>query len=391
MPRPWRTAPRLARGSALGRPRSGVLDPGRAIRPTAAGRGMLSGMASPLPRRRPSGRPAAEPGGAAGAGGDLAWPRAARRAERAERLRRRSWAICGERFDLALSEPTPEEVSVHLARRGFPDELGRAGGGPAGRAVPPRGSPRRMQDADLAEQGGGLDPGHRGGVMPALTLMLAARPCCPSRPTCRTLPPRRGRLPGRPGAQREGRPRRPRRGGVPRGRPRWEQRSARSGVDTAPLYRNLGHAYFLAGDLPRAILCYRLGLRREPGEAELRAGLRQARERVVFAEGSVAGPAARRHAAGCGWPELSLGWLFALGVALHAAGWACLTRWYMVRGTRLLGGGTRAGRRRPGARLGRVPAARRRGRAAGRGHRARRRVAPQGQRRRRSRRGPRCR
>ena len=45
----------------------------------------------------------------------------------------------------------------------------------------------------------------------------------------------------------------------------WEAIRVR-GVDTALLYRNLGHAYFLAGDLPRAVLCYRLGLRREPGD-----------------------------------------------------------------------------------------------------------------------------
>lgn len=114
----------------------------------------------------------------------------------------------------------------------------------------------------------------------------------------------------------------------------WE--TVRSGgVDTAPLYRNLGHAYFLAGDLPRAILCYRLGLRREPGDAELRGGLRQARSRVVFAEGTGLGRPVEdqspRWIAG-----LSLGWLFALGVVVHAAGWACLTRWYMVRGTKLL-------------------------------------------------------
>ena len=36
----------------------------------------------------------------------------------------------------------------------------------------------------------------------------------------------------------------------------WETIRSR-GVDTALLYRNLGHAYFLAGDLPRAVLCYR--------------------------------------------------------------------------------------------------------------------------------------
>ena len=113
----------------------------------------------------------------------------------------------------------------------------------------------------------------------------------------------------------------------------WETIRSR-GVDTGLLYRNLGHAYFLAGDLPRAILCYRLGLRREPGDSELRRGLRQARERVVFAEGTALGRAEELHST---WlPDLSLGWFFALGAVVHTAGWAVLTRWFMVRGTRLL-------------------------------------------------------
>jgi hypothetical protein len=112
----------------------------------------------------------------------------------------------------------------------------------------------------------------------------------------------------------------------------WEAIRAR-GVDTALLYRNLGHAYFLAGDLPHALLCYRLGLRREPGDSELRTGLRQARARVVFAEGTALG---RPNDEPSRWSALSIGWLFTLGVIIHTAGWACLTRWYMVRGTRLL-------------------------------------------------------
>ena len=114
----------------------------------------------------------------------------------------------------------------------------------------------------------------------------------------------------------------------------WEAVRAR-GVDTAPLYCNLGHAYFLAGDLPRAILCYRLGLRREPGDAELRAGLHQARSQVVFAEGTALGRPVEDHSSR--WlAGLSLGWLFTLGVVLHTTGWSFLTRWYMARGRKKL-------------------------------------------------------
>src|SRR4051794_36555994 len=55
----------------------------------------------------------------------------------------------------------------------------------------------------------------------------------------------------------------------------------RRGVSNAPLYRNLGNAYLLAGNVPRAILAYRLGLRLDPGDARLREGLAAAREQVV--------------------------------------------------------------------------------------------------------------
>lgn len=114
----------------------------------------------------------------------------------------------------------------------------------------------------------------------------------------------------------------------------WETIHSR-GVDTALLHRNLGHAYFLAGDLPRAILSYRLGLRREPGDAELRGGLRRARAGVVFLEGTALGRPDEELSSR--WPSgLSLGRLFTLGVVIHTAGWACLTRWYMVRRASLL-------------------------------------------------------
>ena len=116
----------------------------------------------------------------------------------------------------------------------------------------------------------------------------------------------------------------------------WETIRER-GVDTAPLYRNLGHAYFLAGDLPRAILNYRKGLRREPGDSELRDGLRQARGRVVFAEGTALGRPAE--ASPVLLAPLSPGWLFTLGIVIHTTAWAFLTRWFMVRGPRLLTAG----------------------------------------------------
>src|SRR5262249_32459117 len=54
------------------------------------------------------------------------------------------------------------------------------------------------------------------------------------------------------------------------------------GVRNADLFRNLGNANLLAGDLPRAILAYRRGLVLAPNDTALRANLEHAREQVVL-------------------------------------------------------------------------------------------------------------
>src|SRR5262245_31259473 len=105
----------------------------------------------------------------------------------------------------------------------------------------------------------------------------------------------------------------------------YEELRAR-GARNALLYRNLGNAYLLADDLPRAILICRLGLRLEPGDRALGENLARARERVVFVEGSALGRAPQdlRPA----WlPPWGPGWTFALVALFSLAGWACLTRW----------------------------------------------------------------
>ncbi len=51
----------------------------------------------------------------------------------------------------------------------------------------------------------------------------------------------------------------------------------RRGADNPELYRNLGNASLLADDLPRAVLSYRRGLRLAPTDADLLAGLDEAR------------------------------------------------------------------------------------------------------------------
>lgn len=110
----------------------------------------------------------------------------------------------------------------------------------------------------------------------------------------------------------------------------------RRGVRNPTLYRNLGNAQFLAGDLPGAILSFRRGLRLSPGDADLRGNLAVARERVVYSSTSAFGRQPVEHRPP--WlPYLRDDWL------LYAAGasyvLACIigTRWLMVRrGTELV-------------------------------------------------------
>src|ERR1700680_1724659 len=52
----------------------------------------------------------------------------------------------------------------------------------------------------------------------------------------------------------------------------------RRGANNPELYRNLGNACLLADDLPRAVLSYRRGLRLAPADADLLAGLDEARK-----------------------------------------------------------------------------------------------------------------
>ncbi|MGL4549819.1 MAG: hypothetical protein ACRC33_01420 [Gemmataceae bacterium] len=94
------------------------------------------------------------------------------------------------------------------------------------------------------------------------------------------------------------------------------------GASNAGLYRNLGSAYLLSGDLPRAVLMYRLGLRAEPGDAALTRALGAARERVG------AGPFGRP-------PEERRSWsvpLFAGAAVAWLLTCVLFTRWRMRRG-----------------------------------------------------------
>jgi tetratricopeptide (TPR) repeat protein len=109
----------------------------------------------------------------------------------------------------------------------------------------------------------------------------------------------------------------------------------RRGARNPLLYRNLGNAYLLAGELPQAILAYRRGLRLAPRDAALRENLTRARALVAYPqESNFARPVPDIRPP---WlPGIGPRWLFAAAVALYGLAWVQLTRWLMVRRRRLL-------------------------------------------------------
>ncbi|HLN27156.1 MAG TPA: hypothetical protein VK395_05390 [Gemmataceae bacterium] len=130
-------------------------------------------------------------------------------------------------------------------------------------------------------------------------------------------------------------------------RPRFQEAAAgygelgRQGAYSAELCRNQGNAYLLAGNLPRAILAYRRGLRLAPGDLNLRTHLDYARAQVAFAErGNFGRPPSDRLPASLPYfnPYLRL----FLAVLAYALGWTGVFRWWMLRQGSILGMGTLA-------------------------------------------------
>jgi len=103
----------------------------------------------------------------------------------------------------------------------------------------------------------------------------------------------------------------------------------RRGAHNVDLYRNQGNCYLLAGDLPRAILSYRRGLRLAPDDWTLRENLTYAREQVAYpVRGDLGRPPADTVPP---WllyfsPRLSL----LLLVCFYSLGWLGLARWWMA-------------------------------------------------------------
>lgn len=100
-----------------------------------------------------------------------------------------------------------------------------------------------------------------------------------------------------------------------------------SGAVNATLLGNLGNAYFLAGDLPRAILAYRQALRLSPADRGLRERLAFARAQVAFADGVGRPPDDP-------WPAIDPRVVFGLLALGYGAGWAALTGGW-IKGNRV--------------------------------------------------------
>lgn len=104
----------------------------------------------------------------------------------------------------------------------------------------------------------------------------------------------------------------------------------RRGANNPDLYRNLGQAYLLAGDLSRAILSYRRGLDLDPGEVDLQNRLEDARNQVMYSfSGSFGRPPVDN------WPpwlpRLPVRLRLLIVVILHGLAWVSLSRWWMTR------------------------------------------------------------
>jgi hypothetical protein len=113
----------------------------------------------------------------------------------------------------------------------------------------------------------------------------------------------------------------------------------RRGAGSPALYRNLGHSWLLAGELPRAVLTYRQGWRRWPFDRGLRGDLADARKQVVLAATSSLG---RPPADPLWWPPAAAVPVTAGAAVLYTLACLSVTRWWMTRRTLLLAVGSGA-------------------------------------------------
>jgi tetratricopeptide (TPR) repeat protein len=115
----------------------------------------------------------------------------------------------------------------------------------------------------------------------------------------------------------------------------------RRGAENADLERNAGNAWLLAGDLPRAILAYRRGLRLAPNDGDLREHLAAAREEVVYPPpGGFGRPPVDQHPP---WlPRLGPAVFLVAALGVYILAWLAMTRWAMTHRRWLLAAGIAA-------------------------------------------------
>ena len=103
----------------------------------------------------------------------------------------------------------------------------------------------------------------------------------------------------------------------------------RRGIGNADLYRNLGNAHLLAGDLPQSILSYHRGLHLSPNDLRLRESLAEARERVVYpSSGDLGRPRPENRPP---WlPHIGSRWLMFAAVICYVLGCLALMRWRIM-------------------------------------------------------------
>ncbi|MFO0927992.1 MAG: SH3 domain-containing protein [Gemmataceae bacterium] len=106
-------------------------------------------------------------------------------------------------------------------------------------------------------------------------------------------------------------------------------RLRRTGISNVLLHRKLGDCYLLSGDLPRAIMHYRIEERIDPNDRALRDALAAAMAQVVVDDRDARAGSAR------GWSpflrHMPPGPTLRVAVGLYAAAWV-LVAWWLARG-----------------------------------------------------------
>ena len=109
----------------------------------------------------------------------------------------------------------------------------------------------------------------------------------------------------------------------------------RHGVEGAAINHNLGNAYLLADDYPRAILAYRRALRFAGSDRQTQEALAFARSQVAYAAGGTFGrpPVDQRPP----WlPRVPSGWYLCFGFLFNYLAWSAVTCWWTGRPGRWL-------------------------------------------------------